>query len=89
MGEMRWIPQINANRCDGCGICISLCPTHTLGIVAQVAVVVQPECCSYCGKCETNCPTHAIELPYLIERVGMMGSQNPTAIRGATYEQEQ
>jgi 2-oxoglutarate ferredoxin oxidoreductase subunit delta len=66
MLDMHWMPQINSDRCDGCGICVERCPTQALGIRHQVAVLLHPDRCHYCGECEQVCPTLAIELPYLI-----------------------
>lgn len=74
----QWLPQIDPNLCNGCGLCIELCPSQALGwrkileasLAASgpvsVAALVQPDRCNYCATCETVCPTDAIELPYLV-----------------------
>lgn len=61
-----WIPQINRDKCTGCGDCIAVCPTSALGEVDGKAVVIHPDLCTYCTVCEDVCPASAIELPFLI-----------------------
>lgn len=61
-----WLPQIDQQKCTGCGDCVAACPTHALGIIAQKAVITRTDQCNYCAVCEDICPTSAIELPYLI-----------------------
>ena len=61
-----WMPQINQEKCTGCGDCITVCPTSALGWQAGKAAILHPERCTYCTLCEDVCPVGAIELPYLI-----------------------
>jgi ferredoxin len=60
------IPLIDPLRCDGCGLCVQVCPTGTLGRDENSgrAIVVRPEACDYTGHCETICPTAAIARPF-------------------------
>lgn len=60
------LPVINEDRCTGCGICVSLCPTTTLALREQRAILAAPERCTYCSACEDVCPEDAIALPFLI-----------------------
>ncbi|MEZ4727849.1 MAG: 4Fe-4S binding protein [Caldilineaceae bacterium] len=60
------IPLIDQHRCDGCGHCISVCPTDALELVAGKALLRYPDRCSYCTACEEACPTSAIALPFVI-----------------------
>lgn len=62
----QWLPQIDPQRCSGCGLCLTHCPQQALGFAGQQAVVVAPSRCDYCGVCEGICPTGAIQLPYLV-----------------------
>jgi len=64
--DLRWQPQLDRARCNGCGDCITVCPTGALGMVQERAAVVHPEACTYCAACEDICPTEAIALPYQI-----------------------
>ena len=61
-----WLPQINQNRCTGCGDCIAVCPTGALELVDGKASVAHPDACTYCAMCEDICPAYAIGLPLLI-----------------------
>lgn len=61
-----WNPQIDRNKCTGCGDCIAKCPTGALGWQNGKAALLRPEICLYCNVCEDICPVNAIELPFLI-----------------------
>lgn len=65
---MTWMPHINSDLCNGCGLCIAHCPTGALGWQDGRAALVHPERCIYSATCESICPCDAIELPYLICR---------------------
>lgn len=69
MTDQTWMPRINSDLCNGCGDCITRCPTGALGWEAGKAALVNPNLCTYCATCEDVCPVDAIELPYLITLV--------------------
>jgi NAD-dependent dihydropyrimidine dehydrogenase PreA subunit len=60
------LPQINMQRCTGCGLCAELCPTHAVELVRNRPVIVRPEDCTFCEICERYCPEEAIERPFTI-----------------------
>lgn len=62
-------PVIDGSRCNGCGLCVFICPTHALDIREELAVVSDPNACNYTGYCELICPTGAITLLYEIVNV--------------------
>jgi len=61
-------PVIDANKCIGCGSCISACPEmpahQVLGLVRRKAVLVSPTDCIGHGACRAVCPVDAISLVF-------------------------
>ena len=60
------VPLIDPARCDGCGLCVCVCPTGALAVQDGKAIVAAPEACNYTGLCEAACPTEAIQRPFEI-----------------------
>lgn len=56
------IERIDEVRCDGCGICIEICPSDVLRLVPgeRLAAIVHREDCQTCFSCEIDCPEDAI-----------------------------
>ena len=63
MSEM---PIIESGKCNGCGLCISVCSCNALIIVNNVVVIIETEECGWCTLCEAVCPTGAISCPFEI-----------------------
>jgi ferredoxin len=63
MAEM---PIIDANKCDGCGLCIDVCSHKALGMVDNVVVIIRTGECDWCTDCEAVCATGAISCPFEI-----------------------
>ena len=61
------LPEIDPERCNGCGVCVVRCPTQALAMMGKLAFIARPENCMYSAICEEICPTGAISLPYYIE----------------------
>lgn len=60
------VPEIDPDRCEGCGRCVVECPGKAVSLVSGRAKVVRPEDCSYCAECETICRSGAIRCPFEI-----------------------
>lgn len=60
------VPQIDSRKCDGCNLCVLVCPNHVLTLQNQIALVAYPEKCDYTGLCEQICPQKAIQLVFEI-----------------------
>jgi len=68
------IERIDAELCDGCGICVDSCPMDVIRMddKGKKAVIKYPDDCMVCCYCERECPTGAVyvspeirELPLL------------------------
>ena len=61
---------IDREKCDGCGLCVSVCQCKVLVLVDNVVAVVNAEECTVCNRwctqCEDVCPTGAISWPFEI-----------------------
>ncbi len=53
-------PEIDADECSGCGICVDTCENEVLDIVGSTAAVVNEDSCTSCGSCAEECPMGAI-----------------------------
>ncbi|MGQ9614721.1 MAG: ATP-binding protein [Chloroflexus sp.] len=60
------IPEIDRNRCNGCGLCAARCPTHAVAVRDGYAVIVNADAGNLCPLCEKYCPTGAIGRPFTI-----------------------
>lgn len=73
--QVPWFPTLYADRCDGCGRCLSFCPE---GVFAPTAggdkvEVVEPLACHVgCSACAAVCPRAAITFPppTVLEAIG-------------------
>jgi len=59
-------PVIDRYKCQGCGLCVSVCICGALVLVDNVVTAVEVEDCGWCGMCEAVCPNDAIRCPFEI-----------------------
>jgi ferredoxin len=61
------VPQIDANRCDGCDACFNLCPHEVLFLnIDDPQYVIVPEQCTGCALCVDVCQPQAIQIKHWI-----------------------
>lgn len=63
-------PQIDRNKCDGCGRCLEVCPEGAL-IHEGGAYRVDEDRCNICGHCLVVCPQQAIPINWERDDVEM------------------
>ncbi len=54
------IPQVDEEKCTGCGICSEVCQFNAI-ILLKDRPMVFPSLCHGCGSCTLNCPENAIQ----------------------------
>ena len=63
---MTEMPLIEREKCNGCGLCLSVCSCNALVLVENVITVIETEECGWCLQCEAVCPSGAITCPFEI-----------------------
>ncbi|MEW6442751.1 MAG: 4Fe-4S binding protein [bacterium] len=65
LAPSRFLPEVAADRCTLCGVCVDACPVKALSFApsgAQEQVRVKEDLCMGCGQCAYRCPETAITL---------------------------
>ena len=57
---VRRIIEIDEERCDGCGLCVSACHEGAIGLADGKAKLLRDDYCDGLGNCLPVCPTGAI-----------------------------
>lgn len=57
---IRQIIQIDKEKCNGCGLCVSACHEGAIGLVDGKAELLRDDYCDGLGNCLPVCPTGAI-----------------------------
>jgi NAD-dependent dihydropyrimidine dehydrogenase PreA subunit len=50
----------DAEKCVGCGLCVTVCPHRIFSLDSRKAILTDREACMECGACTLNCPTAAV-----------------------------
>jgi MinD superfamily P-loop ATPase len=59
-------PQIDRDKCDGCGLCIIVCWHRCLVLTDGIVAIVEGADCDWCTQCEAVCDAEAITCPFEI-----------------------
>lgn len=59
-------PIFDPAKCDGCGLCVSVCRCGALIMVNNVVSIVKVDECGFCTDCELVCATGALQCPFEI-----------------------
>ena len=66
-GPGRFKVVVDPEGCDGCGICLDVCPRGVYELESEKAVVSDAEKCENCTACFKQCPPQAISIGVPIE----------------------
>ncbi len=61
---MGYIPVIDEEKCDGCGLCVGVCVCGALVLVDNTVKAIEVDECRWCTLCELVCPHEAITCPF-------------------------
>ncbi len=54
--------QLDVEACNGCTMCVIVCPHEVFTIKERKAVIIDRNACIECGACAINCPVDAIQV---------------------------
>jgi NAD-dependent dihydropyrimidine dehydrogenase PreA subunit len=54
--------ELETERCNGCGMCIHVCPHGVFALIDKRAALVDRGACMECGACALNCEQGAIHV---------------------------
>jgi NAD-dependent dihydropyrimidine dehydrogenase PreA subunit len=52
----------NPEECNGCAMCVAVCPHAVFEMDGRKAVLVHQSACMECGACQLNCITGVIKV---------------------------
>jgi ferredoxin len=58
--SVKWIFEIDREKCDGCEICVDECPVEAISLNDDNIAEIDDEECVECGTCVDLCPKNAI-----------------------------
>jgi len=62
---LRYLPdvvtlQLDPAKCNGCKLCVEVCPHAVFAVESKVARIVDRDACMECGACARNCEPGAL-----------------------------
>jgi MinD superfamily P-loop ATPase len=61
----KWVPVVDQEYCNGCGICVNYCTPECLEIIEDKAVLTTSDQCGSEGHCIEPCPEKAINMNWV------------------------
>lgn len=61
---MTEMPYLDNSKCNGCGLCVSVCARYALMLSENTIRFVETVECDWCKQCELVCPTSAVTFPF-------------------------
>jgi electron transfer flavoprotein beta subunit len=74
--------EVDMATCDGCGVCVKICPFNVPSITGDTAEI-SPKRCQGCGVCVPYCRTNSIHIHYTLNTEAY--SSNKGDLRGLRY----
>jgi len=71
--------ELDAAKCNGCRVCLEVCPQAVFACVDKRAVIVDRDACMECGACTINCEPGALTV---LKGVGCAAAVIEGLIRG-------
>jgi NAD-dependent dihydropyrimidine dehydrogenase PreA subunit len=67
MNRLLYLPDVvtlklDPAKCNGCGMCVKVCPHAVFEMVEKKANIVDRDFCMECGACAMNCSEDAISV---------------------------
>ena len=65
MAKLAYLPNVvtleyDENLCNGCTICVIVCPHEVFEMVSHKAKIINRDACIECGACMINCEPGAL-----------------------------
>ena len=54
--------QLDQGKCNGCGMCIEVCPQQVFTLSRKVSSITDRDACMECAACARNCPRQAVSV---------------------------
>lgn len=75
--------RLDRARCNGCGLCVTVCPQVVFAFDDKRSRLVDPGACMECGACARNCQPGAIRVRAGVGcaagiRAGLLNGTEPT-----------
>lgn len=56
-------PEINREKCTGCGVCVTHCPTGAIRLASDYSIIERKKCIN-CFCCQEVCPQKVVRVKY-------------------------